>query len=140
MRNRILAIVGLALLAAVSASAQIPQTADVNVPFDFQAGDWHMPAGTYHISRPGTLLFSLRGPGNVSAYVVTHRETAKTVADQGYLLFHEIGGHYYLGGIWSAGSADGMECFPGKAEKEALKSSNPRPSFTTLALSTVPAR
>jgi hypothetical protein len=61
MKNRILAIVGLAMLAAVSASAQDMKTNLIKVPFAFMVGDKTLPPGEYriqtnHLTRLTTLL------------------------------------------------------------------------------------
>lgn len=140
MKNRILAIVGLALFAAGSASAQSTSTLRVSVPFAFQVGHQHMPAGTYSISKY-SLEFELRGVDNhANAFILTHPAAAKTPATNGYVLFDRIGSRYFLAGIWPAGSKEGAHCFPTQAEKEALQSLNQTSSFTTLALNTVPTR
>ncbi|MGD0347928.1 MAG: hypothetical protein ABSA85_14295 [Terracidiphilus sp.] len=140
MKNRILAIVGLALLAAVSASAQNTPVAQVNVPFAFRAGNQQMPAGIYVISK-NSFLFKLRGVDiDASALVPTHPATAKTASTAGYVLFDRIEGRYFLAGIWPAGSNEGARCYPNQAEKEALESLHQTSSPTTLALNTSSAR
>ena len=142
MKNRILALVGLALFAAVSASAQNPNTIEVNVPFAFHAGNQQMPAGHYLIEpvSAGSHLLALRGPGKAFGNVMTHPETAKTVPAQGFVAFHKIGERYFLAGLWSAGEDGGVECYPSRAEKEALEALRRDETLTTLALNTVPAR
>jgi hypothetical protein len=140
MKNRILAIVGLALLAAVSASAQNPSAVQVSVPFAFQVGNQHMPAGTYQISKD-SFEFKLRGVDNdAGTFIPTYPATAKTVSATGYVLFDSIGGRYFLAGIWPAGSDEGARCYPSQAEKEVLESLRQTSSLTTLALNTIPAR
>jgi hypothetical protein len=141
MKNRILAIVGLALLATVSASAQSTPIVQVNVPFAFQVGNQQMPPGTYLISKKDVGLYDLRGvDNNASTFVSTRPATAKTVSTTGYVLFDRIGARYFLAGIWSAGSKEGAHCFPNQAEKEALESLHQTSSLTTLALNTIPTR
>jgi hypothetical protein len=141
MKNRILAIVGLALLAAVSASAQSTSTVRVSVPFAFQVGNQDMPAGTYLISKKDRGLYDLRGVDNdASVLISTHPAAAKTVSTSGYVLFDRIGARYFLAGLWSAGRNEGQHCFPTQAEKEALESLHQTSSATTLAVNTSPAR
>jgi hypothetical protein len=61
MKNRILAIVGLALLAAVSASAQNIYTSPLKVPFAFMVGNKTMPAADYTVQfDPETKAVMLR--------------------------------------------------------------------------------
>jgi len=140
MKNRILAIVGLALLAAASASAQNTETNRVNVPFAFHAGNRQMPAGAYLIEHPSSTVFILRGPGAAGVIVGTHPEAVKAVPSQTFVTFHRVGDRYYLGGFWTAGNDNGMECYPSRAEKEALEALRRDETQTTLALNTVPAR
>jgi hypothetical protein len=140
MKNRILALVGLALLAAASASAQNIKTIAVNVPFAFQAGDRHMPAGAYLIEHPSSTVFILRGPGAAGAIVSTYPEAVKAVPSQAFVTFHRVGDRYFLGGFWKAGNDNGMECYPSRAEKEALEALRRDETLTTLALNIVPAR
>ena len=49
MAKRIRSLIGLALLAAVSASAQIVHKVEVNVPFSFVAAGTTWDAGTYQM-------------------------------------------------------------------------------------------
>ena len=140
MKTQIVAILGLALLAAVSASAQNTPVAQVNVPFAFRAGNQQMPAGIYVISK-NSFLFKLRGVDNdAGTFIPTYPATAKTVSATGYVLFDSIGGRYFLAGIWPAGSDEGARCYPSQAEKEVLESLRQTSSLTTLALNTIPAR
>jgi hypothetical protein len=142
MKNRILALVGLALFAAVSASAQNQPLAQVNVPFAFEFGSQQMPAGQYSIKHlNGTYnVIVLQGPGGANVNAMVRDEDAKTVPHQGYILFHQIGNRYFFAGIWSKGERAGQAIYPGSAEKEAMKSLNRTSSLTTLALNTIPAR
>jgi hypothetical protein len=67
MKNRILAIVGLALLAAVSASAQDSHTNPFKVPFPFVVGETTLPAATYTVrftSKSGTVMLRSHKCGN----------------------------------------------------------------------------
>jgi hypothetical protein len=141
MKNQIIAIVGLALLAAVPAFAQSIPTVRVDVPFAFQAGDRPMPAGTYMLREQAQGLVNLRREGtNAGAFISTHPATAKTASTKPYVLFDQIGDRYFLAGVWSAGSKDGARSFPSRHEKEALQSLNQASSLTTLAINTIPER
>jgi hypothetical protein len=57
MKNQIVAILGLALLAAVSASAQDMKTNLIKVPFAFMVGDKTLPPGEYRVQT--NLQFNL---------------------------------------------------------------------------------
>jgi len=140
MKNRILAIVGVALLAAVSASAQYSQATRVKVPFSFQAGDQHMPAGMYLITQPSTDVIRLDGPSTVGVIFLTHQERARKAHDKACVTFHRVGERYFLKGIWSANERDGMELYPSRAEKETLEATIHPPNLTTVALNSEPER
>ena len=55
MTKRIASLIGLSLLAVVSASAQIVNKIEVNVPFSFEAAGATWAAGTYPGLRHGAM-------------------------------------------------------------------------------------
>ncbi len=122
------------------ASAQSPTPlAEANIPFAFQTGSQTLPAGTYRINRQSNHLILLRGPGQASGFVQTYDTTKNHPADHGTIVFDRVGDKYFLRQIWTAGSADGIECPKSRAEKESLLASTTQaPSSTVLALNVVP--
>ena len=130
-----------AYASTISAVAQSGTTvATVNVPFTFQIDKQEMPAGLYLIDHVSSTLFVLRG-ANRSGTVLT-RPTADTkVPARGHVVFHRIGGTYFLGGLWSAGDTSGMACFESRAERQMLQESKQQvPSLTTLAINSTSSR
>jgi hypothetical protein len=128
-----------AFASTTSAVAQ-SEVATVNIPFAFHIDQQVLPAGLYHIDHESSSLFRLRGPAR-SGEVLTHPMAARQLATQGAVVFHRIGGTYFLGGLWSPGAKDGMECFQTRAEKEMLKESHQQvPSLTTVAFNATPTR
>jgi hypothetical protein len=112
----------------------------VNVPFAFHIDKQELPAGRYSIDRESSTLYMLRGPSR-SGIVLTHPMAISKLPAQGVVAFHRIGGTYFLGGLWSAGDNQPMECFPSKAETQMLQESNKQvPSMTTLAINSAPRR
>jgi len=74
MKNRIVAIVGLALLAAVSASAQNIQTNQFKVPFAFMVGETTLPAADYRVQyTPDTGEVRLQARTGGGIYTLTDR-------------------------------------------------------------------
>ena len=112
----------------------------VNVPFAFHIDKQEMPAGRYSIDRESNTLYMLRGPSD-SGLVLTHPMAIKKASAQGSVVFHRIGGTYFLGGLWSAGDNQPMECFQSKAETQKRQEANQQvPSLTTLAINSAPRR
>jgi hypothetical protein len=138
MKNRILAFVGLALLAAVSAHAQNQETVHVDVPFAFQAGSQELPAGRYEIKHINRFIVRMQGPGGVAGAVMVHLSTTNTAPAMGSIVFHQIGNRYFLAEIWSQGETNGDAIVPGRAENEALAALKAEHDSKRVALNTVP--
>ena len=128
------------LASTQSASAQSTTTvAEVNIPFAFQTPMQTLPAGTYRIDRESGALILLKG-ADKAGFVQMHGATKSRAADHGYLVFDRYGDKYFLHQIWTAGSADGLECSKSRAEKESrLQAKNTQaPSSIELAFNSVP--
>jgi hypothetical protein len=130
-----------AYVSTISAVAQSgPTVATVNVPFTFHIGQQEMPPGLYRIHHESSAMFLLRGASR-SVMVLTHPTAETKVPAQGHIVFHRVGGVYFLGGLWSPGEKSGMACFESRAERQMLQESKQRvPSLTTLALNSTPRR
>jgi hypothetical protein len=130
-----------AYVSTISAEAQSGTTvATVNVPFTFHIDRQEMPAGLYRIDHVSSTLFVLHGADR-SGTVLTHPTADKKVSAQGHVIFHRIGGTYFLGGLWSAGDTFGMACFESRAEIQMLQESKQQvPSLTRLAINSTPRR
>jgi hypothetical protein len=130
-----------AYVSTISAVAQSATTvATVNVPFTFHIDKQEMPAGLYRIEHVSSTQFVLRGASR-SGIVLTHPTADTKVPAQGHIVFHRVGGAYFLGGLWSAGEKSGMACFESRAERQMLQESKQRvPSLTTLAVNSTPRR
>ena len=135
------ALVVSACASTISAVAQSDTTvATVNVPFAFHIDKQEMPAGLYRIDHVSSTLFVLRG-SNRSGTLLTHPTADTKAPAQGHVVFHRIGGTYFLGGLWSAGEKFGMACFESRAERQMLQESKQQvPSLTTLAVNSTPRR
>jgi hypothetical protein len=118
--------------------------AEANIPFAFQSGNQHMPAGQYRITRDDHLIL-LRGPANVADYVLVNTAASATAPSKGKIVFHRYGDKYFLREIWTAGNSDGLECPKSRAEKETQKGTlnaqnQSAPSTVELALEVAPQR
>jgi hypothetical protein len=130
-----------AYVSTISAVAQSGTTlATVNVPFTFHIDKQEMPAGLYRIDHVSSTLFVMSG-ANRSGTVLTHPTADAKVPAQGHVVFHRIGGTYFLGELWSAGDRSGMACFESRAERQMLQESKQQvPGLTTLAINSTPPR
>jgi hypothetical protein len=130
-----------AYVSTISAVAQSGTTlATVNVPFTFHIDKQEMPAGLYRIDHVSSTLFVMSG-ANRSGTVLTHPTADAKVPAQGHVVFHRIGGTYFLGELWSAGDTSGMACFESRAERQMLQESKQQvPGLTTLAINSTPPR
>jgi hypothetical protein len=122
----------------VSAQSATP-LADVNIPFTFQTPTQTFPAGTYRVIVESNNMILLRGTGSTAGLVMTHNAIRSHVAAHGTMVFNRYGDKYYLRQIWTAGSADGLECSKSRAEKQTVQAENMQaPSSVELALNSIP--
>jgi hypothetical protein len=109
-----------------SAQAQNGQQLKVTIPFAFQAGSNHMPAGVYQITlQDHVMLLQDRDPGKYAAgfLMVTPSEDG-TIQTKGRLVFHRYGDKYFLREIWEANSKHGITCSSSSEEKEIRLAQN----------------
>jgi hypothetical protein len=136
MKMKIVAIVGLALLSAMSAAAQDMKTNLMTVPFAFVAGNKTLPAGEYRIQfnlqTKSTTLLSPSGP-------VAATETLPN--GEGYrqdaLEFHLVGDTWFLEQVKVHGYAQRLS--PSKLEKRELAEQKSQGRQTLMA-SVAPAQ
>jgi hypothetical protein len=110
----------LAIGALASASHAVAQgtAVKVDVPFAFQNGSQHLPAGTYRIDLNSEHLMILRGATpDAAGFAMTNPEQRSSSIDKGKVVFHRYGGHYYLRAVWIPGSEIGRKCVMSSAEK-----------------------
>ena len=111
-----------ALLVPIQAFAQTELVGyiDVDVPFQFYAGDTLFPAGTYSITSvmedPGTLL--IQGPHDrVEALLLTEPTRGETPASQANLVFNKVGNHEFLSQVWDEGALTGFRIIEPRLEQ-----------------------
>lgn len=100
MKTAIRTIVIASLVAIASLSqALIAQSSEhslrVNVPFAFECGRQHLPAGTYDFSLANQNVLSLR-QGTHSAWMMIETSYDPTQRRAGYVVFHRYGNTYFL--------------------------------------------
>ncbi len=118
----------LSLIAAVLtlASTTSPLHAQVlegktqfNVPFAFEVGHDHFAPGVYTVSMLHSSTLQVNGFRNSGFALVMPAWNGKTIA-RNKIVFHQIGGEYFLAEVWTAKSTDHLVAQPLKAEKRAM--------------------
>lgn len=106
-----------AFLSTSHAVAQ-EQAVEVQVPFDFENGSQHLPAGKYRIDLTSEPLMLLRGSVAHSAgFAMTIPEIASKPPQRGKVVFHRVGNRYFLSEVWLAGESTGRVCVKSRREK-----------------------
>jgi len=112
-------MLGSLLLPTVSALAEVR----FNVPFDFTVGKVTLPAGSYSVSRIGSIQTHLQlknkdsKEGAVAPINYVELNPGQ-VSDASKLIFHRYGNQYFLAQFWNLGSVTGYELRRSKAERE----------------------
>lgn len=118
MTKRIASLIALALL-AVSASAQIVNKVEVNVPFSFAAAGRTWNAGTYKVDiRPDNGLAALHSNESGSRTFLTQSSQPQSAGNQTAVRFERYGEQWVLQSIIVAGTQ--AEVLPSKFEKELM--------------------
>jgi hypothetical protein len=129
-----LSLVALSLLfTTIGAHAQT--AARAYVPFAFNVGTTHLPAGTYKIKRADLETnFIMVSNVNTGATVLSlfQRETPSHVSHK--LIFHHRGNQYFLAEIWGGEGNAGMAMPVTKAERQVEVASSPATKNIEIAL------
>ena len=126
------------LMLAAAANAQASRGIDVQVPFDFVAGQKQMPAGRYTVRRmrlDSETALLIRGEGkDAAAVVLTSSGDQNTTGAS--LTFRQHGERYFLAEISIPGTASVRELTKTRAERELIeqaKSGAAEPKTVTIA-------
>jgi len=103
------------------AQAQVVGDLEVNIPFQFQAGNAKLPAGEYRIHVVGDsnlteMRISAADDSTSTFFQVTETE-AKSAPTKSELIFNKYGDQYFLAKVFEEGSASGSEAIESRAEK-----------------------
>ena len=121
-RLRLALIAASALLVPHTAvRAQQPGTTGIaSIPFAFQIGSYHYPAGTYKVVLQGDHILAVRGNADAGLMEVNW-DTAKHPAPTGELVFHRYGDQYFLRQMRFRGSTEFLVSPQTKEERKAQK-------------------
>lgn len=110
-----------------------------NIPFDFVVGDRVLPAGEYDMGKAlvGANVIAIRDEDQpsttlVGSHVCTLTEPSKTSK----LVFHRMGGEYFLYQIWVEGRTTGSEFAKSKLEIRMAKNQTNEDEVIVAALIT----
>jgi hypothetical protein len=121
------------LLTTTGAHAQSAERA--YVPFAFNVGTAHMPAGNYQIERAeiDVHYIAVRNlKTGASALSLFRPDSPGHVSDK--LVFRHVGDHYFLAEIWGTAGSTGMTLPDTKQERELVVASAPASSNVEIAL------
>lgn len=111
MKNLRISLTAVAILFAATA-AQAQQTKVVaDVPFNFVVGDRGYPAGQYLLSGQHAMVRIENTAAESTTTVLSNACEDAKPAEKTKLVFHRMGGTYFLYQIWVAGRDYGRE-FP----------------------------
>jgi hypothetical protein len=120
-----LIVVGLILVAAFAAQAQLERRVVVNVPFDFAVGKKMLPAGQYTIRRivrdNDRLLLVQSADGRIAQTIQTSAVEANTPTDNVQVKFHRYGDKYFLFQVWTPGNGTGRELPKSQLEQITIR-------------------
>ena len=143
MKNQIIkitALMGLLLILAVAGVQAQTSVRQVNVPFDFSAGDAQLKAGTYNVKqRAGNVLAISDSEGKVVALVNAPLTIGSRDSKPGErLVFNQYDNQYFLTQVWLQVDT-GKQLFPSKAEARAareykLAKDNAKPKRVEIAV------
>jgi hypothetical protein len=126
------ALFTLGLLLAVSATQAQRVRVKADIPFDFAVGNQVLPAGEYQVIPTGgslqTLLIRASESTDTAAVITFACSDAKRT-DTTKLVFHVVGGRYFLSQIWTEGYEQGRQLPKSKMETQLAKNSTTEELF-----------
>lgn len=103
----ILAVFALFFVATAAHAQHTAVTA--TIPFNFVAGDRAYPAGDYELQSNGPVLRITDGDKMLLGTVISNSCEQVWPSNDTKLVFHRMGGYYFLDQIWVAGRTIGRE-------------------------------
>jgi hypothetical protein len=136
----LIGVLATGVLASASHAVAQGTAVKVTVPFAFQNGAQHLPAGTYRIDLSTEHVITLRGmTSHAAGIAMTFPEQRSKPVTVGKVVFQRYGDHYYIREVWVAGSNEGRKCVMSheeKREKQLLVAKNSVPSNVEIAMNT----
>src|ERR1700740_3636779 len=120
----VLSVFALTIFAG-KARAQIIGDLDVNIPFQFHAGNAKFPAGKYRIHMLDdsdlSVMEIVSADGSISALFQVQQSDANAAPAKGELIFNKYGNRYFLAKLFDEGNPSGSEVLESRYEKQMSK-------------------
>jgi hypothetical protein len=101
--------------------AQIDGELEVNIPFQFHAGNAKLPAGTYRIhmlsNSDSNVMEITSDNGSTSAVFEVRQENPSSIPSKGELIFNKYGDRYFLSKVFDGGNPTGSVLTESRYEK-----------------------
>lgn len=121
MKNLRSVLFVLAAILLVPATRAQEKGVKADVPFDFVVGNRAYPAGEYTLRAAlnDSGVIRIENMNEVSASFTPSNTCSKaSPSTETKLVFHRMGGHYFLYQVWTAGNLTGREFPKGRIEVE----------------------
>jgi hypothetical protein len=129
------AILAIAPLSPASHAQSGGDFARVSVPFAFETGSSHYPAGVYTLRMETPSILMIRGVSGSGLVMMKTVDDNGQRAKSGMAIFHKYGNRYFLNEISATGETRHLHLQPSKAEKQMqIGASRTAPSTTEVAL------
>jgi hypothetical protein len=92
-----------------------------NIPFDFEMGKTLMPAGKYDFYQSRGVLTIRSVAGGHTAMILTQPAWRRAATTEGKVQFQRYGETYFLSGLWTPYSQDGITVPKSGKEKELAR-------------------
>jgi len=110
---------------AGKAHAQIVGDLDVDIPFQFHAGNTKLPAGKYRIhmldNTDLTVMEITSADGSTSALFQVQESDANSAPTKSELIFNKYGNRYFLAKLFDEGNPSGNRVVESRYEKQNSK-------------------
>ncbi len=111
------------------AHAQVIGTLDVNIPFQFQAGESVLPPGSYTIrmvnnSDLAFMQITSKDHPSTSALFRVHEKDLASAPTQSEVLFNKYGDSYFLAQVFDEGDPSGSEVVESSHEQKVSKAAS----------------
>lgn len=112
-------------IAPARSRAQITGNLEVNIPFQFHAGNAKLPPGKYVIRMLDdsdlTVMEISSADGSISALFDVDSVQASSEPAKTELIFNKYGNAYYLSKVFDQGNPEGSRVVPSRYEKRESK-------------------
>jgi hypothetical protein len=115
------AVLALAPLSPALHAQGGPAFAQVNVPFAFETGSGHYPAGVYKLDMDSPSILKITGASNSGLAMMRVVDDRGRRTRNGVATFHRYGTRYFLNEISATGESRHIHLQQSKAEKQAQK-------------------